>query len=252
MTSNPPAAYCYFQSFKPRPPLDAVFDKDYLLHAVSGALRLTVERESWLLPRSFAAWIPAGTPILVGISKPLTTCSVLVRPGFCVMMPKTPTVFQMSPMTRHMIQHCKDWNSDAPHPPEAEGFFLSLLNVCAGLVAKSVDVKRPFATDPTLQSAIEITEARICSAVTAGEIARETGLSERSMQRRFAEDVGMTWAEVLTRLRMIHALQLLGDMQMPIIEIAGECGFNSLSAFNRAFLKFAQCTPSEFRKTIGG
>lgn len=245
-----PDAYCFFQDLKPRPPLDAVFDRDYLLYAASGALRVTIDGQSWLLPPSFAAWVPAGTPLLAEIRTPVTTCSILVRPNFCTTLPDSPAVFQMSAMTRHMIWHCRDWGADAAHPPQAEGFFLALLNVCAGLVAKSVDVQRPHASDPAIRKAIESTEARLADKVTSGEIARAANLSERSMQRRFAMDVGMTWSQVLTRLRMIRALELLADDDVSIVRVAGDSGFNSLSAFNRAFLQFARCTPSEFRKAL--
>jgi AraC-like DNA-binding protein len=232
--------------------LDAVFDRDYLLYAVSGALRVTVKNESWLLPPSFAAWVPAGTPFLAEIGKPVTTCSILVRPGFCKALPDQPTAFQMSAMTRHMIRYCKDWGRDDAQPPEAEGFFLALLNACAGLASKSVDVKRPFATDAVLNKAIAFTETHLNEPTTAADVASAVNLSERSMQRQFARDVGMTWSQVLTRLRMIRALELLSMDDLPVITVAGDCGFNSLSAFNRAFLQFARCTPTEFRKGLQG
>lgn len=118
------------------------------------------------------------------------------------------------------------------------------------LVMKSVDVKRPTATDPILRRAIDLTKARLAETITASEVARWVSLSERSMQRRFRDDVGMTWSETLTRLRMIRAVQLLAEDDLPIIQIAGESGFGSLSAFNRAFRLFADGTPSEFRKAF--
>ncbi len=250
MTTSLPAAYCFFQDLEPRPSLDAVFDRDYLLYAVSGALQLNVAGNSWRMPPSFAAWVPANTPICVDIDRPLTTCSVLTSPGFCTSLPDEPAVFQMSPMTRQMIQYCKYWGPDAIHPAQAEGFFRALLDVCAELLSKSIDVKRPTATDHTIRCAIKLTEARLADPITAGEIALEVRLSERSMQRRFRENVGMSWSETLTRLRMIHAVQLLAAGDQPVIQIAGDVGFSSLSAFNRAFRKFAACTPTHFRKAL--
>ncbi|MGR3503278.1 AraC family transcriptional regulator [Pseudaestuariivita sp.] len=232
--------------------MDAAFERDYLLYAVSGALRVTVGRETLILPPSFAAWVPAQTPMRVDIRKPVTTCSVLTSPGFCASFPTRATVFQMSPMARHMIRHCKRWGPEATHPPQAELFFRALLDVCADLSARSVDVKRPAATEPVMQNAIDQTEARLSEPVTAGMIARSVNLSERSMQRRFRDEVGLTWSETLSRLRMIHAVQLLAEDELSVIQIAGEVGFNSLSAFNRAFRNFAEKTPTEFRKALRG
>jgi len=250
MSPSEPNAYCFFQDLAPRPPLDAAFKRDYLLYAAKGALRVSVGREQWVLPPSFAAWVPSDTPIVVTIDTPVTTCSVLTTPGFCKGLPDRPTVFQMSPMARQMIYYCRDWGGDVDHPPQAEPFFLALLEVCAVLARESVNVKRPTATDPAVQRAIDVTEADLANAITASDVARQANMSERSMQRRFRDDVGMSWSEALTQLRMIRAVELLAIGDLSMIQIAGDVGFNSLSAFNRAFRRFAECTPTEFRKTL--
>ena len=54
----------------------------------------------------------------------------------------------------------------------------------------------------------------------------------------------------MTRIRMIHAVELLGEKDLQVIRIATDCGFASLSAFNRAFKEFAGVTPTGFRKLI--
>lgn len=48
----------------------------------------------------------------------------------------------------------------------------------------------------------------------------------------------MTWSEMLTRLRVIHAVQLLADGNLSIIQIAGDEGLSLLSAFNRNFRRW--------------
>ncbi|QMU59264.1 MAG: helix-turn-helix domain-containing protein [Boseongicola sp.] len=249
MTAEPDA-YCFFQDIAPRPPLDAAFDRDYLLYAVAGALRLEVGDKRWLLPPSFAAWIPAKTEFKVEIQRPVTSCSVLSRPGICSTFPDQTTVIQMSPLTREMISHCRDWGKNAAQPERATAFFRALLDTCAALAESSVDVTRPTASDPALMRAVEATEAALTGAITAPEIAKAAAMSERTMQRRFSEELGATWAQTLTRLRMIRAIELLGMPDTSIIQVAGECGYASLSAFNRAFLAFADMTPTEFRAQL--
>lgn len=125
MKKQPPA-YCFFQDIPPRPPMDAVFERDYLLYAVSGALNVTIDAQSWLLPPSFAAWVPASTRLVVEIERPVTSCSVLVVPAFCKKLPTRPVVFQMSELARNMIQHCRGWGLHDAHPADAETFFLAL------------------------------------------------------------------------------------------------------------------------------
>ncbi len=57
----------------------------------------------------------------------------------------------------------------------------------------------------------------------------------------------MTWRQMQRRMRMIHAMELLSNIDGKIIQIAFEVGYSSLSAFNHAFREFCGITPSEFR-----
>ena len=250
MGPDPPDVYCFFQELEPREPLIARFDRDYLLHAVSGALQVAVDGTRWSLPPSFAAWVPAETQLTVTLERRVTSCSILARPGLGHGMPNHPAAFQMTRMTRDMAWHCRDWTKEAEHPPEAPVFFAALLSTCARLISTSVNVARPTADDPALSRAIAYTEAHLDKAVSAQVVATNSGMSERTMQRRFLAELGASWGQVLTKIRMIRAIELLAQEKMPIVQIAIACGYSSLSAFNRNFKEYAGQTPSEFRKKL--
>lgn len=245
-----PDVYCFFQDIEPQPPLTLKFDRDYLLHAVKGALDVRIRGKRWLLPPSFAAWVPANTEIAAEIKRPVTSCSILCVSGFCGRFPSHPVAFQMSTLTREMVQHCRNWGADAKQPEEASVFFKALLNSCADLVGNSIDVARPSSEDPGLKKAIAFTEDHLGEALEASEVAKAAGLSERTMQRRFADELGESWRQALTHIRMIRAVELLGEKDLQVIHIATDCGFTSLSAFNRAFKEFTGVTPTSFRKSI--
>lgn len=245
-----PDAYCFFQDIAPRDPLVARFDRDYLLHAVTGALKVDVEGRRWVLPPSFAAWVPAGTEMTVTLDRPVTSCSILVRPGMDHGMPNTPEAFQMTRMTRDMAWHCRDWGKNAAHTSQAAVFFAALLSTCATLIQSSINVARPSSDDPGLKRAIAYTEAHFEADLTAAQVAAAVGLSARTMQRRFSQDVGMSWGQALVQIRMIHALELLALPKTPIIHIAMACGYRSVSAFNRTFKSYSGLTPTAFRDRL--
>jgi len=243
-----PDAYCFFQEIEPRDPMVVRFDRDYLLHAVSGALQVQVPGSRWSLPSSFAAWVPADTEMTVTLDRPVTSCSILVKPKSAHGLPDRPIAFQMTRLTREMAHHCRNWGKDDVHPPEAAVFFSALLTTCAGLVDKAINVSLPSSDDAGLSRAIAYTEANMGQPLVATSVAKAAGLSERTMQRRFVTDLGETWSQALTRIRMIHAVKLLALREMSIIQIAGACGYGSVSAFNRNFKSYAGLTPSDFQK----
>lgn len=245
-----PDAYCYFQDIAPQAPIAMTFDRDYLLHSVKGAVNLQVGQRRWLLPPSFAAWIPADTAFSVHLKGPVTCCSILTKAGFAPQMPSQPAAFQMSVLTREMVQHCRHWGPEVPHPAEAPVFFSALLATCARLVGASLDVAQPVSSDPATAKALAETETRLATQTDARTIADAAGMSERTMQRKFAQEFGESWSHIQTRLRMIRAVELLSEPSAKVIWIAGECGYQSLSAFNRSFRKFSGTTPSAFRRRL--
>ena len=55
-------------------------------------------------------------------------------------------------------------------------------------------------------------------------------------------------AEYLQQLRLERASTLLKETEASVISIAQECGFASVSYFNRIFKAAYGITPSEYRK----
>ncbi|MEO6907096.1 MAG: helix-turn-helix domain-containing protein, partial [Abditibacteriaceae bacterium] len=54
----------------------------------------------------------------------------------------------------------------------------------------------------------------------------------------------------LTRQRVAHAQRLLAMTALPILDVAAESGFNSISRFYEAFKTESGCTPRAFRKRL--
>ena len=66
------------------------------------------------------------------------------------------------------------------------------------------------------------------------------------------EKIHCNFFEMIASYRIGHAMELLRDehnQKLTVEEIAGQVGYNSKSAFNKAFKKITGQTPSEYRKT---
>lgn len=83
-------------------------------------------------------------------------------------------------------------------------------------------------------------------------LARQAGLSERSLGRRYAEATGSTPAKAVERLRVEAARNLLSEPRLPIKRIAARCGFASEEAMRRSFLRVLHVTPTAYRERFGG
>lgn len=74
-------------------------------------------------------------------------------------------------------------------------------------------------------------------------------MSVRTLQRRLTED-NVTYSQLVTCLRYQRALQLLGNCQIKIIDIALELGYQDAAHFTRAFKQWTGETPQRFRQQM--
>lgn len=143
------------------------------------------------------------------------------------------------------------------------------------LVLRSSDVDRPFPggnpellellapalTEPPSEfqagvSVCERVKAALKKRLAAGrpevaEVARDLAMSERTLQRRIAEE-GATYRGLLTEARRELGRGLLADPAMEADRVARQLGFESTSAFYRAFREWEGTTPGRWRATQGG
>ncbi len=103
--------------------------------------------------------------------------------------------------------------------------------------------------DTSLRAALlrRITPALSSGAPQAADVAREMGMSERTLYRRLADE-GLTFRDVLTEAQSSLAQELLRDSTSSIAEIAFLTGFSEQSTFTRAFKRWVGQAPARFRQ----
>ena len=80
------------------------------------------------------------------------------------------------------------------------------------------------------------------------QLANYVGMTPTAFSRYFKLRTGKNLSEYIVDIRLGHAARLLVDTTDSVSEICWATGFNTLSNFNRLFLKRKGCTPTEFRK----
>ncbi len=84
--------------------------------------------------------------------------------------------------------------------------------------------------------------------VTIKQLADLCNLSVSSFRRAFVAATGETPFNYLYQVRIKTAIALLKESEFSISEIAGLVGYNSLSSFNRHFIKFVGVPPRTIRQ----
>lgn len=94
---------------------------------------------------------------------------------------------------------------------------------------------------------VKYARERLSKSVTVAELARESGMSIATLERRFKRHFQLSPSRFLSQLRISHACELLRDTPLNMTEIALECGYESPAAFSRAFRRATSQPPSIYR-----
>jgi AraC-like DNA-binding protein len=86
--------------------------------------------------------------------------------------------------------------------------------------------------------------------VSLSKIASLINLSESAFCKFFKRTTGKTFSDYLVDIRIGQACHLLSETDQPISAIAYRSGFDSLTYFNRVFLRKKGLRPREFRKGL--
>jgi AraC family transcriptional activator of mtrCDE len=82
---------------------------------------------------------------------------------------------------------------------------------------------------------------------TIDRLSRKAAMSRATFLRHFGQQTGMTVGAFLARARLMTAAELLSSTDATVSAIASQVGYQSESAFTRAFRAQAGTTPARFR-----
>jgi AraC-like DNA-binding protein len=85
---------------------------------------------------------------------------------------------------------------------------------------------------------------------TISSLAETVAMSRTAFSSRFTEEVGMPPGQYLLECRMHEASALLAEGRLSMDEIAMRTGYESASAFSKAFKRWAGRVPSDYRRAM--
>ena len=213
-------------------------DTHQITYACRGVLSVTTSAGTWVAPANRAIWIPAGTVHehrahgdtdlrLVGLpvaDNPLG----LDRPA----------VLAVGPLLRELLI------AYTQNPGDRGAERRRLRAVLLDQVKRSPEqpFHLPTAADPRLATVCAILHADPAERGTLARLGARTGTSDRTLARLCRAELGMSFTQWRTQLRLHHALLLLAD-GVAVTTVAHRCGWASASAFIDVFRRTLGYTP---------
>lgn len=86
--------------------------------------------------------------------------------------------------------------------------------------------------------------------LTIREMARLCGFSGSHFMKFFRQQMGVSFVDYLNDYRLTMAARMLSASSDTVTTVAGACGFENLSYFNRLFKRKFGTTPTRYRKNL--
>ena len=101
-----------------------------------------------------------------------------------------------------------------------------------------------------LQRVKDYVESHLADDLSLKAVSRVAGFEQTYFSSFFHAKVGLRFSEWVSALRVERAKELLAEQNRSITSVAFAVGFHDIRTFQRAFRKFTQLTPREYKRSV--
>jgi AraC-like DNA-binding protein len=213
-----------------------------LLFASTGAMTVTGDRTTWMIPPGRAVLIPAGVLHAIrmwgdvamrSLYFPAGPFARLFDAGSC-------RVISVGSLLRELILRVAELGALDSRVETDARLLAVLMDELAS--ARIEPLLLPLPSDARASTAAnEILADPACNG-TAADVARRSGLSTRTLERLFRAETGMTFGMWRQKARLLESVRRLAEGGS-VTDAALDSGYASVSAYIAAFKQTFGCTP---------
>lgn len=214
-----------------------------LFHLVSGAVTVETAHGSFVVPPERALWMPSGITHGSTYHQHSILRYLYFRPEAVAHLPAVPSVIRLSPLLRELIAAFMAF----PHDEAADGPAGRLAAVILDQLAaeRAAPLHLPMPTSERLRRAVVEVAGDPARGDTLAEVARRAALSDRSFERHFHAETGLSYRAWLRQARLMRAVEWL-SLGASVGDVSHRLGYEGASAFVASFRKAFGTTPGRY------
>lgn len=215
-----------------------------LVYAAEGVMRVKIGDRLWIVPPARAVWAPPRATHEIFAHGAFAMRTLYLSPRLSALLPADCHGMDVGPLLREMVLHAVAVGMLDGARAEHRRLIGVLLDQLRATAHLPLSIRLP--TDRRARVVAERLQRDPADPAELEQLAHGSGASVRTLQRLFLSETGLRFAEWRQRLRMLHAVALLGSGST--VTHAGEqAGYATTSAFIAAFRKQLGHTPLRYR-----
>ncbi len=217
--------------------------RGHLVYAARGVLSVHTEGSTSIVPANRVGWTPAGVAHHHRAHGHTDMRIVFLPAALAGLLPSRPVVFLVSDLAREVLLTL----TGEPEPERAASARLRRVLVDQLQEAREQPLQLPEPRDGRLRALARLLSASPADNSALADLGRGVGASSRTLSRLLRDELGMTFYEWRTQLRVYHALVLLAEGH-DTTRVAHACGWANPSSFIAAFSAVVGTTPGRYRR----
>jgi AraC-like DNA-binding protein len=214
-----------------------------LFHIVSGSVTVETERGSFVVPPERALWIPSNVSHAVTYLQRSSLRYLFFRPDAVLHLPHAPSVIRLSPLLRELIVALMGYPRDDATGGPARRIVDVILDQLT--VEPVIPLHLPMPSSARLRRAVNELAADPARADGLADVAGRAALSQRSFERHFRAETGLSFRAWRRQARLMKAVEWL-SLGTAVGVVADRLGYEGPSAFVAAFGKAFGVTPGRY------
>jgi AraC-like DNA-binding protein len=223
--------------------------RGHLVYAAQGVLSVHTERGTSIVPANRVAWTPAGFTHYHRAHGQTDMRILFLPASLARLVPGHPALFAVPDLAREaLLALTGPRNYDGADPgwdPAARSRLRRVL-VDELRAAPEQPLQLPEPRDDRLRAIAQRLYDQPGDNTSLAELGRAAGASARTLSRLFHDELGLTFYQWRTQLRVYHALVLLADGH-DATRVAYACGWANPSSFTAAFAAVIGTTPGRYQ-----
>jgi AraC-like DNA-binding protein/mannose-6-phosphate isomerase-like protein (cupin superfamily) len=217
------------------------------LYAISGAMTVSTQNSSWMIPTGRAVFIPAGCAHAIRMWGTVEMRTLYFSPGLTGFENPSCRVVEVTPLLRELVLRTVErmgLDSRSAHDSRVIGLVEdevktaieraedSPLVLALPADAQALTLARSVLEEPSINDSVD-------------RLAKKHGFARRTLERRFRDETGMSFGMWRQKARLLDSIRLLAQGKS-VTDAALDCGYSSVSAFIAAFKSTFGYTPGHF------
>lgn len=216
--------------------------KNQLLYAPRGCMRISLNNQVCILPPSRAAWIPANVLHRATMTNIVDYRSVYFYNTEEYQLPGGVKIIEVTDLLKALIERMALWPWDKKEEEQTNTAALFFEELRA---AKEETLQLRFPTDKRVNAFLHQLSSPGALAPPLNQLQKQIGASSKTISRIFSKETGMSYQHWRQQWRLLKAIELLST-GLQVNDVAYQLDFSSDSAFIHFFRQQTGKSPMQY------